>query len=680
MRRLLLVLAMVVAVMAAPGVLAAPSPSLSEAVVKATADALVARHGEGHAERIRLGVRQVAERWWAEDGDAEAFHEFCETSFLTDATDRDRTAARIEQVLEQVAGRLHEIRRELSEPLDLDVGPVARVDELLVNLDLHAHLQDDLFKTRVAFLALLNFPVRTLDNCLREGPSWDRATWGRARMMDLFAERVPAAVVQEVTRVSNAADQYIAEYNIRMGNLVAPDGSRPFPPELRLITHWGLRDELKSHYGQPDALLRQRLIASVMGRIVRQEIPAVVIDNPAVLWRPDTNQVMPAAEGAATAAATREPDTRFAHILAYFKAQRAVDPFVPTAPSAIARSFDRGRQMTEGQVEQLLVSVLSSPEVKRLGAVVANRLGRPLEPFDIWYSGFKTGGRLSEPELDRIVAARYPTAQAFEKDLPNILKTLGFVPDKASWLAARIAVDASRGAGHAMGAVRREDKAHLRTRVGKGGMTYKGFNIAIHELGHNVEQVFSLAGIDHWFLNGVPNTAFTEAFAFSFQRRDLELLGVIRPEEVDLASAALGDLWATYEISGVSLVDMRVWRWLYANPDATPAELRETTLKTAREVWNEFFTPVFGFRDAEILAIYSHTVTNPLYLPDYAIGHIIAFQVAEKLQGSSFGAEFERMARQGFLTPDAWMKGAVGKPISAEALLAAAGRVLPPQT
>ena len=43
------------------------------------------------------------------------------------------------------------------------------------------------------------------------------------------------------------------------------------------------------------------------------------------------------------------------------------------------------------------------------------------------------------------------------------------------------------GAPH--GAAMRSDNAHLRTRVPESGMTYKGFNIAIHELGHNVEQV-----------------------------------------------------------------------------------------------------------------------------------------------------------------------------------------------
>lgn len=675
MLRLLLLVSTFITV-AGLALAAAPSASVPEETIEATVASLVARHGQAQAERVRLGVRQVAQRWWPEDGDAVEFKSFCEANFLADPADVERTALRLERVFEQVFGRLHEIRRELQEPLDLDAGPVSKVDELLANLDLHAHVAEDLFKTKVAFLALLNFPVRTLAECLRDGPSWDRATWARVRMMDAMADRIPANVMQEVTRVTTANDQYVAEYNIIMGNLVAADGSRPFPSDLRLISHWGLRDELKSQYSEPDGLARQRLIALVMRRIVRQEIPAAVINNPEVLWQPDTNEVRPVTPGAPLPAPMREPDTRYARILDYFKAQRAVDPYMPTAPTAIARSFERGRQMPEGEVEKLLVSVLAAPEVKQLGALVAKRLGRRLEAFDIWYTGFKPRGRFSEAELDRLVAERYPTAEAFQKDLPNILTKLGFAPERARWLADRIAVDASRGAGHAMGAVRREDKAHLRTRIGKGGMNYKGFNIAMHELGHNVEQVFSLNGIDHWFLNGVPNTAFTEAFAFSFQRRDLEILGLQKPEEVDLAAEALHDLWQTYEIAGVSLVDMRVWRWLYAHPEATPAELREATLRTAREVWNEYYAPVFGIRDQEILAIYSHTVTNPLYLPDYAIGHIIAFQVASRLQGPAFGAEFERMARQGMVTPDAWMRGAVGTPISAEPLLAAALKAL----
>ena len=53
-------------------------------------------------------------------------------------------------------------------------------------------------------------------------------------------------------------------------------------------------------------------------------------------------------------------------------------------------------------------------------------------------------------------------------------------------------------------------------------MDYKGYNIAVHELGHNVEQTFSLNFVDHTLLAGVPNTAFTEAIAFVFQERDLD--------------------------------------------------------------------------------------------------------------------------------------------------------------
>ena len=77
-------------------------------------------------------------------------------------------------------------------------------------------------------------------------------------------------------------------------------------------------------------------------------------------------------------------------------------------------------------------------------------------------------------------------------------------------------------------------------------------------------------------------------------------------------------------------------------------------------------------KDVEILAIYSHMISYGLYLPDYALGHIIAFQTAQVLRTGSFGAEFERVAKQGRLTPDAWMRGAVGGPLSAKALLDAA--------
>ena len=651
--------------------------AVGEEVARVTVQRLVTRFGQAQETRASLGVAQVAQRWRAEDGDNAAFSAFCEEQFVAEPKALADAFSRLQTVLEQVDGHLHEVRRELLTPQDLDTGPLGPVDRLLANLDLGSHVTEDLFRTKVAFFALLNFPVHTLRDRLEQGPRWSREEWARSRMMDRFAVRVPPEVVQQITRATSDADRYIAEYNVRMDRLVTPQGERLFPDGLRLITHWGLRDELKSHYATSDGLRRQRMIVTVMERVVRQEIPLAVIDNPDLLWCPDNNEVrLLSGAPAEGSRAAREPDRRYEHILRIFAALRAADPYSPTAPTAIERAFELQRQIPEAAVEKLLVSVLASPEVRDTAVLISRRLGRPLEPFDIWYDGFKTRPAVPEGELDRLVAAKYPTAAAFQSGLPDLLQRLGFAPERARWLAERIVVDPSRGAGHAMGAQRREDKAHLRTRVAGSGMNYKGYNIAVHELGHNVEEVFSLNGIDQWFLAGVPNSAFTEAFAFVFQARDLVLLGFTDAAAEARRQEALADLWGAYEIAGVSLVDTRMWHWLYAHPAATPAQLREAVLTIARQVWNEYFAPVLGTRDQDLLAIYSHMVAYPLYLPDYPLGHIIAFQVAAKLRSGDFGAQFERMARLGSLTPDAWMRAAVGQPISTDALLAAAREAL----
>src|SRR4029077_5817450 len=95
-------------------------------------------------------------------------------------------------------------------------------------------------------------------------------------------------------------------------------------------------------------------------------------------------------------------------------------------------------------------------------------------------------------------------------------------------------------------AAARGDRPPRAPAVGPPGMDYKGYNIAVHELGHNVEQVFSLYEVDHTLLAGVPNNAFTEALAFVFQRRDLELLGLPAPDAASEWLRALGELWGAY--------------------------------------------------------------------------------------------------------------------------------------
>jgi hypothetical protein len=333
-------------------------------------------------------------------------------------------------------------------------------------------------------------------------------------------------------------------------------------------------------------------------------------------------------------------------------------------------------EISQPEVEALFIELISSPQVKKAAQLIRTRLGRDLEPFDIWYDGFKPGSTMHEGDLNQITKKKYPTAKAMEEDLSNILMKLGFSKEKTAFLSSKIAVDAARGSGHAWGAEMRAEKAHLRTRVPADGMNYKGYNIAVHEFGHNVEQIISLHDVDYYMMNGVPNTAFTEALAYIFQKRDLELLGLKETDPNKKHLLTLDTLWNVYEIMGVCLVDMRVWKWMYENPDASPAQLKEAVIQIAVDVWNQYFAGVIGVKDQKILAIYSHMIAYPLYLSSYSYGYLIDFQVEQYVRDKDFAGEVERMFSTGRLVPQLWMKNAVGEEISIEPLLKATDEAL----
>ena len=690
------------------------------AAQKKMEDELVAKYGEGQRERARRGLKQVGEFWRTEDGDQAAFESFVRANFAGDQGTLDTTFARFQRLLEQLEGHLQEIGRELRTQADLDLGPMLPLDETFAGFDAGAHLTDDMFQNKLGFVVLLNFPLTTLDQRLNEGQHWTRRQWAEARLAQRFSKRVPAEVNQAIAQAQAEGSHYISEYNIWMYHVVGEPSAvsnqlsakadsspaarndkneksgndksdvRLFPKGMRLLSHWNLRDEIKADYDvAQNGLARQRTVQQVLEHIVAQTIPEAVINNPQVDWNPWTNQVKPAAEedsdfrpvgGArspSSAMNEREPDTRYATLQKTYFAARKMDPYSPTAPTLIARRFDEDREIPEARVRQMLVEIVSSPLAPKVAALIEKRLKRPLEPFDVWYSGFRPKSQYTEARLDEIVRQRYPTAEAYRKDIPNLLVKLGFSPERAQYVAQNIIVDPARGSGHAMGAAMRDAKVHLRTRIEKTGMNYKGFNIAVHEMGHNVEQTFSMKDVDQWLLAGVPNTAFTEALAFVFQARDLELLGLHAPSAQDEAMRTLNDFWGTYEIAGVALVDMAVWHWMYDHPNATPAELRAATVQIAKDTWNQYYAPVFKQRDLVLLAVYSHMIDYFLYLPDYPIGHMIAFQIEEQMKkAGKIGPEFERMASFGSVAPDLWMVHATGKPVGPEALLQATERAL----
>jgi hypothetical protein len=673
----------VAAALAAPVIAWQQPSSLSTSMTKLRTE-LTAKYGEAQRARLDRGLEQVARFWTAEDGDAAAFEGFVRDNFAPGQKELDQMFGRFEKLMEQLDGHLLEINLKFREQTDLDIGPIAPYDEVFAAYDPGAHVTDDFFKNKIAFVVLLNFPLTTLEDRLTKGEKWTRREWAEVRLAQRFSRRVPASVNLEISEAGAKAEQYIAGYNIWMHHVLGENGQRLFPAKMRLLSHWNLRDQIKADYSEKDGLPRQRAIVKVMERIVDQTIPKAVIDNPAVDWNPFTNQVRVStvndggeANSALAPSGQSEPDTRYAMLLGNYKALKKLVAYSPTAPTHMARVFDEGRELPEARVRQMFERVLTSPLVPQVAALIEKRLGRPLEPFDIWYAGFKSRGQYTEAQLDEITRKKYPTPEAYHQDMPRMFEALGFSAERAKYLAGNIVVDPARGSGHAWGAQLSTAPAHLRTRVGAGGMDYKGYNIAVHEMGHNVEQTFSLKNIDHWLLNGVPNTAFTEAIAFVFQGKDLELLGLSRPTERDQALATLNDFWATYEIAGVALVDMAVWHWMYDHPNATPAELKTATIQIAQEHWNKYYAPVFRKRDVTLLGIYSHMIERALYLPDYPIGHLIAHQLEEHIRAAGkIGPEIERVAEQGDIAPDLWMKGATGAPVGPDALLAAAGRAL----
>jgi hypothetical protein len=642
---------------------------------------LTNKYGQNEINRIESGIEQVSEFWRAEDGDQNAFESFILSNFAGDEETLDAMFSRFQEHIDILYGHLDRIVLNFREQADLDRGKIYPFDEVFAAYAPGAHITTDFFQNKLAFITLLNFPLTTLEQRSTDGMNWTRRQWAETRLVSGFNARVPAEISQEISRISSESEQYISHYNIWMHHLLDKDDNKIFPPKMRLLSHWNLRDELKAQYARGlEGLPNQQMIHKVMERIVDQTIPQIVIDNPSVDWNPFSNEVTRSDVQdfeedfvvSSNISNSPEPNTRYVMLQKNFIAQKSADRYWPTMPNFIQRRFDQGREIPETRVREMFEAVLTAPLLNEVANLIRKNLGRDLEPFDIWYNGFRPRTKYPEEQLDKIVSKTYPDATAFKKDIPRILKKLGFSPNRINQIAPLIEVEPARGSGHAWGAQMPGAKAHLRTRIGQHGMDYKGYNIAIHELGHNVEQVISLNNIDYTLLNGVPNTAFTEALAFVFQTRDLEILGLKDKDPGGEAMKTINDFWATCEIGGVALVDVAVWHWMYDHPQAKPEELRDATIEISKDVWNKYFAPVFEKYDSYLLGIYSHMISYPLYLADYPLGHLIAYQIEEKMKSTgSVGEEFDRIARIGRVAPDLWMMEATGAKVGPQALLSA---------
>lgn len=627
------------------------------------------------AELLQRGVTQAASLWQPSDGTEEEFIQFVKENYLTDADVRRQLFDKLCTAFEVLFGTSNQVSVELGLPTVLAGPEPTTIDYIMSAYNPYSHMWNDLYENKVAFMTVLNFPNYTLDEKNRLGDGWSREEWAYARMGDMFTSRVPSDLTKQAGQANADAENYIASYNIMMGHLLTEEGQKLFPEDMVLLSHWNLRDEIKSNYANlPHAYEKQEMIYKVLEHVIQGTIPQAVINNPAYDWAPFSNRTWKDNQEVTLSA---EENRRYERILAHFTAMKEIDAYVPQQPTGIIRNFEGSMEIMPQEIEDLFVNLISSPQIKQVSERIRQQLGRELRPYDIWYDGFKSRSAISEDDLTAQTRAKYPNPQAFEADMPRMLEALGFSKSDAVFLASKISVQGARGSGHALGASGRWQNSLLRTRIGAEGMDYKGYNIAVHEFGHNVEQTIDLYHIDHYTLSGVPNTGFTEALAFVFQKRDLMLMGY--DQSVD-DNTTLDIFWGLYEIMGVSLVDMRMWQWLYAHPDATAQQLREATLAIAKEVWNTYYYPVLGEQDSPILACYSHMVNAPMYLPNYPFGHIVEFQLEEHLAQfptkQAFADEIMRIYKLGKLTPNQWMQQAVGAKVSTTPILNAVEAIL----
>jgi hypothetical protein len=177
---------------------------------------LIAKYGDGQALRLHRGLQQAEEFWRPEDGGAAEFEDFVRSNFAGDQATLDTMFSRFERLLEQLDGHMHEINREFRQQMDLDLGPVLAFDEVFGGYDPSAHVLDDFFHNKLAFTVLLNFPLTTLDERLKNGPTWNRRQWAEVRLAQRFSKRLPAEVSLAIARAEAESGQYIAEYNIWM--------------------------------------------------------------------------------------------------------------------------------------------------------------------------------------------------------------------------------------------------------------------------------------------------------------------------------------------------------------------------------------------------------------------------------------------------------------------------------
>src|SRR5204863_9214786 len=98
-------------------------------------------------------------------------------AFVADPRRLDALPGPFSAAFEQIDGHMLEIGRALRSWNELERGPQMDVDQAFAALDVSAHLPEDLFTSKLAFVALLNFPQPDLQEMVSQAPRWSPKHW-----------------------------------------------------------------------------------------------------------------------------------------------------------------------------------------------------------------------------------------------------------------------------------------------------------------------------------------------------------------------------------------------------------------------------------------------------------------------------------------------------------------------
>jgi hypothetical protein len=627
---------------------------------------LITKFGEQNRDRIVRGTAQLSKNWRKADGNQEEFMKFCNENFLAGA-ELASNFKKIEQNLSMQNGFLYKIRYQFTESGTFTDGKELKVDGFFRK----SIPSVDLWQEKLAQFINLNFPSYTLVDKRLHAKSWDREKWAMVQLGNAYSERQNPDFKAEAIEEVRDFNKYIGKYFFRMHHITSKDGSYPFTTPLTLHSHFGLRDNLKEDYTRPGGLARQEIAGKLIEHITGGTVPVEFIQDTSTRWNPWTNQLYRIVGGKQVAIeSTKEGTTRYAGLLAKFRNRSSEDKRYGAGSTVIQRTFENSN-LTVEEVENLIRTFLSDPVIATTGKLISKRLGRPLQPFDIWYSGFQSQSAYPANMLDSITRARYPNPAALQKDLPAILRRMGFAEAEADYIGTHAIVRPVGAGGYSEQPPMRGDTALMTTVFNPEGLDYKGYRISMHELGHVVCGVYSTSEVDHMLLADVPTGGITEGFAEMLAYKNIEGLGLKSGTvEQQKDFLALASMWYMLDLGGQALTDIETWKWMYAHPDATPAQLQAAVMEISAGIWNQYYAGVFGgIRDQHILAIYNHFITGSLYLYNYFLGNIIMFQLYDKFMPDNLAAGLKKACSEGNTLPELWMQKAVNQGISLDPLL-----------